>query len=161
MSDALEEIASLRESLAATQSALREAIADARSNADALQHAEIQLAQSVCAEEQSQVLAERDAMRNERNTHSLRRQQAERERDEARANAAAFCGENERLKKECEAWRGYDRAINQTDRMARLSDALRLREENEGAAPSTVTASANAGSPGVVEQPIEPDGRTM
>jgi outer membrane murein-binding lipoprotein Lpp len=81
-------------------------------------------------------------VRNERNTHSLRRQQAERERgaavlkaniladgafhdgkersrstdwttelraqvsaltverDEARANAAAFCGENERLKKE-------------------------------------------------------------
>ena len=44
----------------ATQSALREAIADARSNAD-----------------------ERDAMRAERNTHSLRRQQAERARDAA------------------------------------------------------------------------------
>jgi hypothetical protein len=81
MSDALAEIASLRESLAATKSALAEAIADARSMME--------------------------------------------ERDEAQAHA-------ERLKKECEAWRGYDRAINQTDRMARLSDALRLREENEG-----------------------------
>jgi hypothetical protein len=83
------DLLSARESLAATKSALAEAIADARSMME--------------------------------------------ERDEARANMAAFCGDNERLKKECEAWRGYDRAINQTDRMAHLSDALRLREENEEA----------------------------
>ena len=75
----------------ALREALRDAIADAHSNADALQHAEIQLAQSVCAEEHRQVVAERDTMRAERNTHSLRRQQAERERDEARAQVITDC----------------------------------------------------------------------
>mgnify|MGYP001430030870 CR=1 FL=1 len=148
----------------ALREALRDAIADARSNADALQHAEIQLAQSVCAEEHRQVMAERDearaqvitdcnvlnqeidearslieslngqnielakrlvAVQAERNMHSLRRQKAERERDEARANAAA-------LKKECEAWRRGDSGPESWDRDHGRIEARRMRDANEG-----------------------------
>jgi hypothetical protein len=50
----------------------------------------------------------------------------------ARARITALEAERDALLAEVKAWRGYDRAINQKDRMALLSDALRLREQNEG-----------------------------
>ena len=70
--------------LIATKDALRDAIADARSNADERYAPEGLRDQLGGAERRIvELTQERDTMRNERNTHTLLRQQVERERDEA------------------------------------------------------------------------------
>mgnify|MGYP001385334783 CR=1 FL=1 len=85
------DLLSARESLAASQCALAEAIADARlmmAERDAPEGLRDQLGG---AERRIvELTQERDVLRAERNTEHLYRQQAERERDEARANAAAL-----------------------------------------------------------------------
>jgi uncharacterized coiled-coil DUF342 family protein len=113
-------IAALEESLAATQDALREAIADARRNAEERDDARAQVISdcNVLNQEIDECRSLSESLNGQNVALSLR--------------IVAVAQERDALLAEVKAWRGYDRAINQKDRMALLSDALRLREQNEG-----------------------------